>query len=105
MFRTKVVEKKHILCSVTFLENCSFYERKLKIVVERDVPQLTIWRMRIASWIAKATNTHSDPVFQGIFIMFKYLGTFHLFFHTFFLPFFLSAFNFEFHLWRVFNNL
>jgi len=23
---------------------------------------MTIWRMRIASWIAKATNTHSEYV-------------------------------------------
>jgi hypothetical protein len=105
MFQTKVVEKKHILCSVTFFENCAFYERTWNIIVERDVLQLTTWRMRIASWIAKATNTHRDPVFQGIFIMFKYLGTLHLFFHIFFLPFFLSEFKSEFHLWRLFNNL
>ena len=25
-------------------------------------PQITIWRMRIACWIAKATNTHSEYV-------------------------------------------
>jgi len=28
-------------------------------MVERDRPQLTIWRMRIACWIPKATNTHT----------------------------------------------
>ena len=25
-------------------------------------PQVTIWRMRIACWITKATNTHSQNV-------------------------------------------
>jgi hypothetical protein len=28
-----------------------------KNVAERGRPQMTIWRMRIACWIAKATNT------------------------------------------------
>ena len=27
--------------------------------VEPDMPQITIWRVRIACWIHKATNTHS----------------------------------------------
>jgi hypothetical protein len=26
--------------------------------VERGMPQMTIWRMRIAWWITKVTNTH-----------------------------------------------
>jgi hypothetical protein len=30
--------------------------------VERDRPQMTIWRMRIAYWIPKATNEHSQCV-------------------------------------------
>jgi len=33
-----------------------------KNVVERDRPQMTVWRMRIACWITKATNTHSEYV-------------------------------------------
>jgi hypothetical protein len=36
-------------------------------VVQPDTPQMTIWRMRIACWIPKATNTHSEYV---IFIAF-----------------------------------
>ena len=28
-------------------------------IVGQDSPQMTIWRMRIARWIPKATNTHS----------------------------------------------
>ena len=33
-----------------------------KNVVERDSLQMTKWRMRIACWIPKATNTHSSCV-------------------------------------------
>jgi hypothetical protein len=33
-----------------------------KNIVERDRPQMTIWRMRIACRIMKATNTHSEYV-------------------------------------------
>jgi len=31
-----------------------------KNTVEPDRPQMTIWRMRNASWIPNATNTHSE---------------------------------------------
>ena len=30
--------------------------------VERVRPQMATWRMRVACWIPKATNTHSDYV-------------------------------------------
>ena len=33
-----------------------------KNIVEPGRPQMTIWRMRIACWIPKATNTHSEYV-------------------------------------------
>ena len=33
-----------------------------KNIVERDRPQMTIWRMCIAWWIPKATNTHLEYV-------------------------------------------
>ena len=36
------------------------YEIMLKSIVERNRPQTTIWRMRIACWIPKVTNTHSE---------------------------------------------
>jgi len=67
MFQTKVVEKikTHFLRSV-FL-NRAVYEIMWKNIVERGRPQLTIWRMRIACWVPKATNTHSEYV---IFIAF-----------------------------------
>jgi len=31
-----------------------------KKIVERGKSQMTIWRMRIACWIPKATNTHNQ---------------------------------------------
>ena len=66
MFQTKAVEKirKHIFCSKRFFlsENPAVYEIMWKNIVELDRPQMTIWRMRIACWIPKATNTHAEYV-------------------------------------------
>jgi hypothetical protein len=33
-----------------------------KNILERGRPQMTIWRMGIACWIPKATNTHAQYV-------------------------------------------
>ena len=59
MFRTKFVEyiQTHILFSITVLENRAFYKIIWKNIVERGMPQLTIWRMRIACW---TNNTNSE---------------------------------------------
>ena len=65
MFQTKVVKKikTHILCSTTFFfENRAVYEITRKNIAERGRPQMTIWRMRIAWWVPKATKTHSEFV-------------------------------------------
>jgi hypothetical protein len=62
MFQTKVIQKvtKHVLHSATiFNENRAVYEIMWKNIVQPDRPQMTIWRMRIACWIPKATNTDS----------------------------------------------
>jgi len=59
MFQTKVVDKiiTHILCSpTTFLENRAVYEIMWENISEPDRPKMTIWRMRIACWITKATE-------------------------------------------------
>jgi len=48
---TNVVEKieTHILCSTTlFPQNHAVYEMMWKNTVERERPQMTIWRMPIA---------------------------------------------------------
>ena len=61
MFQANVMEKlkTHILCSNIFFENRAVYEIMWKNTVEPDRPQMAIWRMRIACWIPKATNTLS----------------------------------------------
>jgi hypothetical protein len=38
-----------------------------KNVVERGTPQMAIWRVRIAYWIPKATNTHTSCVNSLLF--------------------------------------
>ena len=42
-----------------FLEKPVVYEIMFKNIVEWGRPHMTIWRMRIACWIPKATNTHT----------------------------------------------
>ena len=53
-----------LLCSVTFdfYENRASYEIILEYVVGSDRPQLTIFRMRLACWITKVMDTHSEYV-------------------------------------------
>jgi len=53
----------------TFLFSVTFFFRKScvceimwKNIVELDRPQIIIWRIHIACWIHKATNTHSQYV-------------------------------------------
>jgi hypothetical protein len=69
MFQTEVIERKktHVLCSVAIFLNRTVYETMWKNTVEPDSPQMTIWRMRIACWIPKATNTHSSYVILIVF--------------------------------------
>jgi hypothetical protein len=57
------------LCSVISFssENRAVYEIMWKYVVERSRPQMTIWRMRIACWTPKATNTQSKSVINIAF--------------------------------------
>ena len=43
-----------------FFANRTFYEIMWKNCVERGRPQMKIWRMRIACWIPKVTNTHTQ---------------------------------------------
>jgi len=53
-----------------FMFNTFYHPRKSyrlwdnveKYCIERVRPQMTIWRMRIACWIPRATNTHSGYI-------------------------------------------
>jgi len=76
MFQTKAVEKiaTHISCSIIFFfENRAVYEVMWENIVEPDMPQMTIRRMRIACWIPKATDTHSEYVIPVAFPLQQWL--------------------------------
>jgi len=63
MFHTKAVQKikTHFVFSNFFLsKNRAVYEKMWENIVERGRPQMSIWRMRIAYWITKATDTHKE---------------------------------------------
>jgi hypothetical protein len=71
----KFVEKikTHILCSITRFRNFAFYEIMWKIIAEPAIPQMTIWRMRVACLIPKATDTHSEYVTFSAFPLQQWL--------------------------------
>ena len=50
-----------------FFENHAIYEIRWKNIVESDMPQKIIWRMRIGCWITKFTNTISEYIILGDF--------------------------------------
>ena len=66
MFQTKVVEKKHTLCSMTsffFRKSCRLWDTVEKYgTTRRSTHDNIIRRMRSACWITKATNKDSEFV-------------------------------------------
>ena len=59
---------KSILRSIAFFFRKSYVcEIMWKNIVEPDGPQMTIRRMRIACWVTKATDTHSEYVTLIVF--------------------------------------
>jgi hypothetical protein len=56
-----------------FFENRAVCEVTWKNIVQRGRPEITIWRMRIACWIPKATNTHSEFVMVIAFALQQWL--------------------------------
>jgi len=73
MFQTNFVEKikTHFVGFFWggggWLENRAIYEIMWKNIVEWDRPQMTMRRMRIACWIPKTRNTHSEYVILLLF--------------------------------------
>jgi hypothetical protein len=53
-------QNTHFMFKNVFSTIVPFYEIMWKNIVEPGRPQMTIWRMHIACWIPKATNTHSE---------------------------------------------
>jgi hypothetical protein len=64
MLQTKAEKiKTHVLYSATFFFlNVALCEKMWKNIEQPGRLQMTLWRMRIACWITKATNTHSQYV-------------------------------------------
>ena len=76
MFQKNFLPKiKTYFCSITFfLGHRVVYEICGKKILDPENPQMRIWRMRIACYIPKATNTHSQYV---ILIAFPLQQLFH----------------------------
>jgi len=53
-------QNTHFVFSIFFFENRAIYEIMWKNFVERGRPQMAIWRVRVACWITKATNTDTQ---------------------------------------------
>jgi hypothetical protein len=45
-----------------FFRQIPIYEKTWINIIDRGRPQMAIWRIRVACWIPKATNTHSEYV-------------------------------------------
>ena len=52
-----------------FFLNLAVYGTMWKNIVELGKPQMTIWRMRIAYWLSKATNTRLEYVILITFLL------------------------------------
>jgi hypothetical protein len=67
--------KTHILRSLTFFFGKSaVYEIMCKNMAEPDRPQMTMWRMRVACWIPKITDTNSEYVIHFHFPLQQWFG-------------------------------
>ena len=61
------IQNTHFMFCNVFFKNLAIYEIMWKNNGELDGPSLTVWRMCIACWIPKATNTHSEYVIANFF--------------------------------------
>jgi len=55
-------KRVHLLVKRILMKNLTVYEIMWKNIVERDRSQVTKWRVHIACWIPKATNTNTHVV-------------------------------------------
>jgi hypothetical protein len=65
MFQTPVIEeikKKNFMFHNFLFRNRAVYEIMYKSIVQPVRWLVSTWSTRIAAWIPKATNTHSDYV-------------------------------------------
>ena len=66
-------QNTHFWFSNFFFANRGVYEIMWKNIGERGRPQMVIWRVRIAWWIPKATNTHLQYVMPIAFPLQQWL--------------------------------
>ena len=62
----------HLMFNIFLCENHAVFETMWKNIAELGRPQMTIWRMPIAFWIFKGTNTHTEYVIFIAFPMQRY---------------------------------
>jgi len=56
-----------------FPENRAVNEIRWENILELDMRQKTIWRMRISRWVPEATNTHSEYIILFVFPLQQWL--------------------------------
>jgi hypothetical protein len=62
----KFIKTHFVFSNFFFPENRAVCEKMWKSNIKRGSPQMTKWRMRIACWIPKATNTHTQVVYYSM---------------------------------------
>jgi hypothetical protein len=67
------IRKTHFTLSLFFSENWAVYEVMWVNTVVGDRPHMTIRRLRIACWIPKARDIHSEYVILSVFAHQKWL--------------------------------
>ena len=60
-------QNKCFIFNNDFYENRFLFELMRKNILEPDRPQMTMWRMRVACRMPKATDTHSEYVTHFFF--------------------------------------
>ena len=59
-------QNTHFVFSKSPPETRAAYEKMWKNIIQPDKPHMTIWRMRIACWVPKATSTHTQVVYYSL---------------------------------------
>jgi hypothetical protein len=71
-------QNTHFIFNHFFFKNGAIYDTMWKNMVQPGRPQMTIWCMRIACWINKATDTHSEHVILIAFPQQQFVSKTHL---------------------------
>ena len=58
-----------IILFINFFFICAVYEVIWENIIEPGRPQMTIWCMRIACWVRKTTETHTEYLYSLLFAL------------------------------------